>query len=351
MRPRAWDRAATLERMTDTRANLQVRPSPIPLILRADASTVDRAIRRSELARVVRGVYAEATGWARLRAWERYLARVHAVALLRPGAVFAGESAAAAWGMPILSAQAEVHVLSNDCRLSRESGGIRTHATDDSRDVRASGGLLLLAPDEAAVDIARARHPGVGLMAADGALRLMPGRSAADLLAVNESRSSTRGRARAEWSLSRATPLGETALESVSRAIIEWLGSPEPVLQQPFTGPAGEKWRTDAFWPEERVIGEADGAVKYDGTHGDGREALVDEKRREDELRRRVNGFARWMWPQAETYLDLRDVLRAAGLREARSLREAQLASLRTVLAAARRAAGRESAALREGAA
>ena len=116
------------------------------------------------------------------------------------------------------------------------------------------------------------------------------------------------------------------------------------MLQQPFTGPNGEDWRSDMFWPVENVIGEADGRVKYDGTLGDGGAAVVGEKRREDALRRAASGFARWMWPDVEDHPRLGSALRAAGLREIRPPRTAQLESLRAVLATARRTAARETA-------
>jgi hypothetical protein len=320
-----------------TRARLEIRASPLPLIRRADApATVDRDARAGRLRRVGVGVYAPVERWRALAPWDRYLARVHAVALMRPDAVFGWESSAALWGMPLIGEPAEVHLLAAEAGLSRRLGEVRTHAAADERDVRAQGGLRLLSPAETAVDLARARHPALALAAADAALRL-DGGDAGALLDRNEHRAASRGRRAARWALARATPLGETALESISRALVEWLGFPAPVLQQEFAGPDGEVFRTDMFWPDHGVIGEADGRVKYDGTHGDGLGALIAEKRREDILRRRARGFARWMWRDIDAEPGLRGVLRAAGLREVRQARLAPIESLRVVLRDARR--------------
>lgn len=322
---------------TDDRALRGIRPSPVPLIQRVDApATVDRDVRAGRLRRMAPGVYAAVDRWRALAPWDRYLARVHALALARPGSVFGAESSAALWGLPLLGEPAEIHVLARDAGLSRRLGDVRTHAVSDAREVRSEGGLLLLSPAETAVDVARERHPALALAVADAAVRLDGGR-AEDLIGLNESRVAGRGRRAARWALSRATPLGETALESVSRALIEWLGFPAPVLQQILLGPDGEEFRADMFWPELRVIGEADGRVKYDGTHGDGVAAVIEEKRREDILRRGAGGFARWMWRDLDADPGLRAILRAAGLREIRPPHLAPIESLHALLRAARR--------------
>lgn len=316
---------------------LAIRPSPIALIVRREAGLgAERAIRRGDLVRLVRGVYVRSDRWRALPPWDRYLARVHAVALVRRDAVFSGESAAALWGLPSIGEPAEVHVLTEHAGSARVTDGIRSHASEEARDVRSEGGLLLLSPEEAAVDIARSRHPGVALMAADAAARLT-GVTADRLLALNERRASSRGRRAARWALSRANPLAETALESVSRAAVEWLGFPDPELQHVFSGPEGEEYRGDMYWEAERVLGEADGRTKYDGTHGDGAQALLREKRREDFLRRRVDGMARWMWTEVRAYPRLRDVLRHAGLREIRPTQTGPLHTLRAAISVVRR--------------
>ena len=78
------------------------RDPPVDLLSARDA--VAAGLRPSDDRRLVRvrhGVYADRLRWDALEPWERYLARVHAVAVVSPHTVFALESAAALWGMPV----------------------------------------------------------------------------------------------------------------------------------------------------------------------------------------------------------------------------------------------------------
>lgn len=309
------------------------RPAPLPLLRQAESAfRLDAAHRRGELHRVMRGVFAPAAEWEALRPSERYLARVHAYALTHPDAVFTLESAAALHGLPIAGRLADVHVLSSGTAAGRRVAGVRFHVTADQRRMCAQDGIVALALEELAVDVARMRHPAVALMTADAVLRALGDETHEALLALNEGRSSSRGRAVARWALERATPVAESSLESMSRAVIEWLGYPPPELQVVFRTSDGSRYRGDMFWPEERVIGEADGRVKYDGTYGDGAAAIWEEKRREDALRRHVAGFARWDHADMSLVDPLDAILRAAGLRPIRPRTHHPLLTLRAAL-------------------
>lgn len=303
-----------------------IRPCPVPLMRPGDAAfRLDVAERRGELHRVALGVYAPKALWDLLPPWDRYLARVHAHALLRPGAVFALESAAVLAGLPIVGEPTEIHVLSAD-GTSRLVGRVRTHVSTDQREIIRMDGIAFVAPADTAVDIARHRHPALGLMTADALLRLTPALDAGHLLELNELRTSARGRAAARWPLTRATPLAESSLESISRAGIEWLGYPAPELQVVFRTSAGDVFRVDMYWRAQRRIGEADGDLKYDGESG--RARLREEKRREDILRRGCDGFARWGWGEARDPDALDAALRASGLRPERPRVAAPLLTL-----------------------
>ena len=100
--------------------------------------------------------------------------------------------------------------------------------------------------------------------------------------------------------LRNAIPLArcgaQTPLESLSRLRLLRQGLPEPELQQAFHDSAGLIGYVDMYWPELRVIGEADGAVKYTG-----REVLVAEKLREDRLRALGLSVVRWDWNEIFT--------------------------------------------------
>jgi very-short-patch-repair endonuclease len=67
-------------------------------------------------------------------------------------------------------------------------------------------------------------------------------------------------------------------------------GLPAPELQGWVTGADGRAYRADFLWRDQRVIGEADGLVKYTGI-----EDVRAEKRREDALRQAGYTLVRWM--------------------------------------------------------
>lgn len=99
--------------------------------------------------------------------------------------------------------------------------------------------------------------------------------------------------------LDRARPGAQTVLETFSRLAFVERGLPEPVLQQPFYDDAGLIGYADMWWPGLRVIGEADGAIKYSS-----RADLVKEKIREDRLRETGEAVVRWTFEQIEEQPD-----------------------------------------------
>ena len=302
--------------MTFLSADLSIRPSPVPLLTAGTTPyRLDRAARRGDLVVLARGIYAPADAYRALPPWERYLARVHAVARTRPDAIFGWESAAALSGLPLFGEPRHVHVLSPFAGTSRVVSSVREHTTVDRREIVRGEGIMITSPAETAVDLCRSRHQAVGVAVADAVLREDHAVGIDDLVHLNETRATSRGRRTARWCLERATALSETALESVSRCAIEWLGYPVPELQVEVRL-GSRSYRLDMLWRREAVGGEADGRVKYDGSHGDPSMIAFEEKRREDALRRTLRGFARWGWPELQHPADLARTLEAAGLKQ-----------------------------------
>jgi hypothetical protein len=110
-------------------------------------------------------------------------------------------------------------------------------------------------------------------------------------------------------SLARARWGAQTVLETFSRLALIEQGIPEPMLQHPFADDRGPIGVVDMWWPELGVIGEADGAVKYQS-----RDDLLREKVREDRLRALGWAVVRWTFPDIEE----RPQLVAASIRRAR---------------------------------
>lgn len=306
-------------------------PSPVPLIRSGSVAHAEREVHAGNLVRVRRGILASAQLWAALPPWARYAARVHAATMTHPHAVLCLESAAVMLGLPTIGEPHDVHVLDDPGSTSRLTGGIRLHTTASDRMIVDVGGILVTSMLDTAIDIARSRHPAVGLAVADAALRADPLLSIGMLVAQNESRLSTRGRRHARWSLHRADPRAETALESISRAAVEWLGFEEPVLQRVFAG-EGFTDRVDMWWPAARVIGEADGDVKYDGSLQDPVAAIRREKSRDARLREVASGVAHWGWADVARVAPLRSALQNAGLRTIRPESSPDLHALSALL-------------------
>lgn len=323
--------------MTSTASAGDVLPSPVALLRRDELPHPERAIRTRKVVSVRRGVYADADEWSRLAPWNRYLARVHATALVLPEARFVLESAAALRGLPIFGEPADVHITATPLATSRAVAGVRVHTAERLPLVEEIGGMLVARPADIAVDIARVRHHAVGLAVAGTVLRRHPELTPAVLHEVNRLRVSSRGRRHARWVLDRASPVPESTLEHVSLAVIEWLGFPAPVLQKWICGRApGDADRLDFWWEYSRIGGEADGDVKYSDTDA----VTVLRARRDRDARllaRGVAATAHWGWHDVIEVAPLRAALLAVGLQPSRPEDSASLRSLTRLLTPLRR--------------
>jgi hypothetical protein len=306
-------------------------PPPVSLLRSSEISHAERRIAAGDLVRVRRGVFAPASLWWSLPPWRRYEARVHAVAMAHPGVVFCRESAAALRGLPIFGDPLEIHILDLPEATARLNGGIRRHTTSDHRVVERVGGIFVTSLADTVIDLARSRLPAIGLSVADAALRADPNLTVEALVVENERRRSSRGRRIARWALHRATPRAETVLESVSRAAIEWLGFDDPELQVEFRSD-GVRDRVDMWWKHARVVGEADGELKYDGSLQPAAQAIRNEKERDRRLRRHTSGVVHWSWSDVAQIAPLREALRSTALRPTRTESSLELHRLGALL-------------------
>lgn len=307
-------------------------PPPLRLIVADDSAPVARPRQIPGLHRVRHGVYAPLADWTRLPAWHRYLARVHAVALVRPGSVFCLESAASLQGMPVFGEPRDIHVFDADAAASRRFGDVAVHTSRTSRAMIEIDGIAMTAPVETAIDLARTLPPAFGLAVVDAVIapRQLHTASWEELAELDSARAARRGVRRSGWILESCDARSESPGESVSRAVLSWLGFPAPLLQEEFCF-EGVDDRADFFWPRQRTIGESDGYGKYDAADTNASKSLfVREKVREDRLRRHVAGFARWDWSAAMRVDPLRRIVLAAGVPIEHPVQPAMLASLRT---------------------
>jgi len=274
-------------------------------------------------------VFARASDWAVLAPWERYLARVHAVARTWADPVFCLESAAALWGMPVFGEPRLVHLLSPDGSTWHE-GDVAVHGLRDGRSTDRAEGIRLTTQSETALDLCRVLPPAFALAIADALLRSQPdARPPIDLSASGRAQLNRRGLRQLDWVQARATGVAESVGESVSRAVIEWLGCEEPELQAEFRF-EGRTDRADFFWRRRGIIGESDGYGKYDADHVEAAKVhFIQEKHREDRLRRNVGTVIRWDWKDTVQWRTLWAKLRAGGLEPVRPMNTAMLETLR----------------------
>jgi hypothetical protein len=287
---------------------------PVPLRrLTSHDEPGQRAVRRGSLIRLTRGIAVDATDWAGADIETRRHIRLEAtLAALHEHRPLSHRSAGIVWGLPDTSPDDHrVHVT--------DSGLVRTHS--GNRAVRHAAPLT---PDDiveldgrpvtslprTVLDIARSTSFEHAVVVFDHVLH--HGLLTRDEIAASLADwPSARGIVRARRALDFADADAESPGESVSRVVIDRDGLPAPVLQRWFDTDRG-RFRVDFWWPDFGVIGEFDGMVKY----GADPRSIVDEKLREDALRRLtiVRGCARWTWSDARRTGVLQRVLRTAGL-------------------------------------
>lgn len=287
-----------------------------------------RRLERGEVIRVAPGSFAVKSAWSALSELDRHAQRVwEAAARTAPGTVFSHHAACALLSIDLLGHWPELV----DISVSRTTGGRSTGRL--RRRTRQMEGLDLLpwgdhfvtSPAQTVIDMAAASPFVGGVVAADQALWARRDGGALvtfERLTERAHRHRGRGEVRARRVVGFATAQSDSVRESQSRVVLDQLGFPAPELQREFLLPGGRRVRGDFFWEEWDHLGEFDGTGKYiDPTmlHGKTPEqALIDEKDREDALRRIVGTLSRWRTPQLERPAKLWDILVTAGLPSSR---------------------------------
>lgn len=289
----------------------------------------DRRLRQEldagRYVRVAPGSFAPRDEFAALVPIDRhYVHVVEALERTRAPVVVSHHAAAAVWGIDIIGSwprQIDTTVVGRGG--GRSSGEFRRRVVriDDS-EVIPWRGHHITTPAQTALDLARVESSTAAVVALDQALwtRRRGGALARleEIRGVLERNAPRRGDARAAAAVACATGLSDSVRESQSRMLIHRLGFPAPLLQQQFLLAGGRHVRTDFWWESERQAGEFDGVGKYlDPTLLAGRtaqQALIEEKDRGDQLRRRVRVVSRWRTPDLDDPRRLWDILTGDGL-------------------------------------
>lgn len=306
------------------------------LVTSADATRVGKRavlqgmVASGKLERLWPGVYRRPLriGTPGERAAEAYRARVLAAArrLRRP--VFTSYSALALLGLPIIGAWPEdIFILSGRATGSRQGRLVRV-ATRGAPPLMGRGDLRITSVEYTLIQLARHARLGAAVVAADAALRdlpygpkVVPLTTLSELTAMHHRLLPYPRSNRVLAMLGRATHLSASPLESVSRLAIEEFGLATPRLQVRL---ALDAPHNDAFldfeW-EQDIGGEADGDSKYLATDNSAVTSarLLAEKGREDAMRAKLRGLARWGWRDAWQGAPLREKLLRVGVPQVRA--------------------------------
>lgn len=297
------------------------------LLARDWPGTLGRLDRDPSLHRIRAGVYIDRARWSALTPWDRYRMRVRAVAATWKAPVFCLESAAAVHGLPIFGEPRWIHLFDPGGSSWRE-GDVLVHGSRDERAACRVNDILSTSPAETVLDLCRVLPPAFALAVADRAARIN-GR-AEPLGHRGRQQANRRGVRQLDWIDQNIDPAAESVGESVSRAVIGWLGFEPPRSQVVFRYEGFED-RVDFVFDSNRAIAESDGYGKYDADDPEKMKPhFVREKRREDRLRRNGHPFARWDWADAMTASPLDRALRGAGLSPIRPPDVRGLATLAT---------------------
>lgn len=288
---------------------------------------LSRAAVTGAVVRLRRGAYFPADVWETLSLREKHVARMAAVtATRRSKPLFSHQSAAAFWGLPMLTPWPTlVHVTIEPHLGSRSSKDLIRHsALVAAEDVVDAGEFYVTSISRTVLDLAATCPFIESIVVADRALLVdrfgmrRPLTTHEELEAAWDRAKPMRAPNRTRAVLGFAVTQAESPLESVSRVNIRVAGLPRPRLQVPHYDSAGFIGEPDFFWEEHGLIGEADGDIKYlDAAVRAGKSAdrvVLDEKIREDRFRALPRAVARWRWNIAINPSLLRARLSEAGL-------------------------------------
>lgn len=214
------------------------------LDLGVSPAEIRRMSNAGELVRLRRGVFTPGEVWAAL---DEYVGRPllmarAAIATMKRGWVLSHDSAAHAWGMPILRPREPlVHITRPGFTNAWTEHGIRHHlARFAPRQLAQASGLPVLDPARTAVDIGRERGVMDGVVACDAAMQL--GVTRAELEAAYAIMDYWPGIRGAREAVALADPGAESVLETLTRLLVKEAGIGEPDTQFPIRTVAGIKW-------------------------------------------------------------------------------------------------------------
>ncbi|MFB7893217.1 hypothetical protein ACFC1I_13520 [Microbacterium sp. NPDC056044] len=289
----------------------------------------DRRLRKNlasgEWTRVTAGSYVLTAEWRRLRPIERHRVLVAEVARrLEPGAVLSHFAAAAEHGIDILGRWPKrVDVMIERATGGRSGGAVRRHALGlEGVECVTFGEHEITTPAQTALDLARTAPFLVAATAVDQAV--WAGREGGPLTTIDEmlrllgSTPRRWGDMRARRVVAWADTGAANPRETQAAHLLRQLGFPASRSQERRVLRSGRLAFGDRYFPEFDHWLEIDGRGKYLSPEFDDDrdpdEIVIDEKNRENEIRREVRGFSRLEATDFDDPRKVYDILTADGL-------------------------------------
>ncbi|GAA1842006.1 hypothetical protein ACFQZV_12100 [Microbacterium koreense] len=295
------------------------------LLAPGDNRRLSRNVRSGEWVRVAPGSYVVREAWAALTPIERHRLRVDEVVLrLQTPAVVSHLAAAALWDIDVLGPwPTAVDVTIGRTTGGRSGGALRRHALGlDGVERIPFGRHEVTSAAQTALDLARALPFVRAVTAVDQALwsqrRGGPLCTKDELLQALERGGPRRGDVRARRAIDAGEALAANVRETQVRVVAIGLGFGIPRLQERRVLRSGRLVFGDLYSPDHDHWVEIDGRGKYlSPQFGAGRapaDIVLDEKDRENEIRREVRGFSRLGATDADHPGRMYDILTGDGL-------------------------------------
>lgn len=267
-------------------------------------SAVRHRVRQGRLVQVRHGVYCSPQVWERMGSDVRlrHELEIRAVLMSLGSAWVSHYSGAALQQLPLPSRWDEVVTLTRPVRaagrVSYPGARFRTAAVPPGHRTTVFG-LPVLTVARNVLDIARVDGFAAGLVVADAALR-RDLTTPAELASTVSDLAGWPGVSDARLVSTHASGLRESPLESASYAVFVRRGLVLPECNVWLTEERRGGVRADFAWRRHRLLGEADGRVKYDDPWAEAETVLWREKLRQERLE--DLGFVVVRWTGAELH-------------------------------------------------
>lgn len=211
-----------------------------------------------------------------------------AACLRLPGSTICGPSAAILHGLPVSTVPAQVHLIAAPGGWTGQRSRLVVHEWPLPEDHLDIAPVRVTNVRRSWVDVARVQGPVSAVIAGDQLLR----GERATVSELTDTISDMRPGHHLQRAVSALALLDgrrETPLESESACYFASCGLPSPEWQIDIRDEHGFIGRVDCAWDGTRVVGEADGRLKYTTS-----DDLYREKRREDRIRATGREVIRW---------------------------------------------------------